>query len=202
MKAAGPRFGARCKEAGLPMRSSSSACFAAASLVALGMLLSACVETSESPAQGVNQPQDLTDADPESANKEVAEGANAKARAHTLRPVIERHAQENNIPVALANAVIRIESNYNARIVHAGNYGLMQIKLATARSLGFAGSAAALLDPDTNLHFGLKYLAGVYHEADGDVCRAVMKYQSGHLAFRMSPANRIYCRRVKSLMAS
>ena len=182
------------------MRSSSSACFAAASLVALGMLLSACVETRQSPAQGVNQPQDLTDAEPESAYKEMAEGA--KARAHTLRPVIERHAQENNIPVGLANAVIRIESNYNARIVHAGNYGLMQIKLATARSLGFAGSATALLDPDTNLRFGLKYLAGAYHAADGDVCRTVMKYQSGHLAFRMSPANRIYCRRVKSLMAS
>ena len=29
-----------------------------------------------------------------------------------------------------------------------------------------------------------------------------MKYQSGHLALRMSLANRKYCERVKTLMAS
>ncbi len=96
----------------------------------------------------------------------------------------------------------RIESNYNAKIVHAGNYGLMQIRLATARSLGFGGAAAALLDPDTNLRFGLKYLGGAYQQADGDLCRTIMKYQSGHLAIRMTAANRLYCQRVKTLMAS
>ncbi|SDR56455.1 Transglycosylase SLT domain-containing protein [Rhizobiales bacterium GAS191] len=182
------------------MRLSSSACFAV-----IAALLAGCADLAEGVSPSATQGKAEAAAageQAESPNKEMAEGVDAKARARQLRPVIERHAHENAIPVGLANAVIRIESNYSARIVHAGNYGLMQIKLATARSLGFAGSPAALLDPDTNLHFGLKYLGGAYQQADGDVCRTVMKYQSGHLAFRMSAANRIYCQRVKSLMAS
>jgi soluble lytic murein transglycosylase-like protein len=185
----------KIKETGRPMRLWNTACF-----VMIATLLGGCVESSspEVTASAVTAGDETA----ESPNKEMAEGGDAKARARQLRPVIERHAKENAIPVGLANAVIRIESNYNAKIVHAGNYGLMQIKLATARSLGFAGSAAALLDPDTNLRFGLRYLAGAYQQAEGDVCRTVMKYQSGHLAFRMTAANRIYCQKVKSLMAS
>jgi soluble lytic murein transglycosylase-like protein len=36
----------------------------------------------------------------------------------------------------------------------------MQIKLATARSRGYTGDAEGLRDPDTNLAYGVKYLAG------------------------------------------
>jgi soluble lytic murein transglycosylase-like protein len=79
---------------------------------------------------------------------------------------------------------------------------LTQIKLATARSLGFVGNPASLLEPATNLHFGLKYLGDAYQQAGGDLCRAIMKYQSGHRAIRMSAANRKYCQRVKSLMSA
>ncbi|MFI5015746.1 MAG: lytic transglycosylase domain-containing protein [Hyphomicrobiales bacterium] len=168
------------------------------------MLLSGCVDLGEALSPGVKAATPEIAATEPTATpvKEMAEGADAKTRAIELRPAIERRARENAIPVALANAVIRIESNYNAGIVHGGNYGLMQIKLATARSLGFGGSPASLLDPDTNLRFGLKYLGGAYQQAQGDVCRTIMKYQSGHLAIRMSAANRLYCQRVKSLMAS
>jgi soluble lytic murein transglycosylase-like protein len=132
----------------------------------------------------------------------MADGADAKLRARALRDVIQRQARDNAIPVALAHAVIRIESNYNSKIVHAGNYGLMQIKLATARSLGFDGTPAGLLDPSINLHYGLKYLGDAYQQAGGDLCVTIMKYQSGHRALRMSASNRKYCQRVKSLMAS
>ena len=133
-------------------------------------------------------------------NLQMAKGAEAKARERELRPKIEQQARENALPVALANAVIRIESNYNSRIVHAGNYGLLQIRLATARSVGFGGSAAELLDPDVNLRYGLKYLGAVYQQSQGDLCLTIMKYQSGHRALRMTASNRAYCRRVKGLM--
>ena len=132
----------------------------------------------------------------------MAQGAEARTRARALRPRIEQHARENALPVALANAIIRIESNYNPKIVHAGNYGLMQIKLATARAVGFGGSAADLLDPDTNLRYGLKYLGSVYQQSQGDLCLTIMKYQSGHRAVRMTASNRAYCRRVKGLMTA
>jgi soluble lytic murein transglycosylase-like protein len=172
--------------------------------LALACLLAGCAaDPAVVSAPDVSAKQAVPEADAADAGgKDMAENADAKSRANQLRKVIEQAARDNAVPVALAHAVIRIESNYNWKIVHAGNYGLMQIKLATARSLGFAGNPATLLDPTTNLHYGLKYLGSAYQQADGDLCRTVMKYQSGHRAVRMSAANRKYCQRVKSLMAS
>jgi len=122
-------------------------------------------------------------------------------RASPLHDLIARHAAENGVPFGLADAVIRIESRYNAGIVHAGNYGLMQLRAQTARGMGFSGSPAALLDPETNLRFGMKYLAEAYRLGGGDICRAVMRYQSGLGATRFSAANRIYCARARAIMA-
>ena len=126
--------------------------------------------------------------------------ADAK-QAHAMRPMIARHASVHGVPVALADAVVRIESRYNPRAAHAGNFGLMQIRLQTARSLGYAGGAGGLLDADTNLRFGMKYLGEAHRLAGGDVCRTVMKYQSGHRAVRLSAANRAYCGKVKAIIA-
>jgi soluble lytic murein transglycosylase-like protein len=56
----------------------------------------------------------------------------------------------------------------------------MQIKLATARSMGYRGSAAGLLDPDTNMTYAVKYLAGAYRVAGGNMDRAVHYYASGY----------------------
>ena len=61
-----------------------------------------------------------------------------------------------------------------------GTIGLMQIKLPTARGLGYTGDAAGLRDPDTNLAWGVKYLAGAYRAANGDHSRAVHYYASGY----------------------
>jgi soluble lytic murein transglycosylase-like protein len=180
------------------MRFGSLAC----GLAAAG-LLSACGELSSNPSPDASTGKaefDVGRAPSQNTDLSMAEGANAIARAKQYRSAIERNARENAVPLALANAVIRIESNFNAQIVHAGNYGLTQIRLATARSLGFDGPPSALLDPDTNLRFGLKYLGGAYQQAQGDLCGTIMKFQSGHLAVRMSSANRIYCQRVKALM--
>ena len=169
------------------------------SLALLTVLLAACAEIGSPPSDSVAELEAPSALD---EDFQMAQGAQAMARARELRPRIEQHARENALPVALANAVIRIESNYNPRIVHAGNYGLMQIKLATARAVGFGGSGADLLDPDTNLRYGLKYLGSVYQQSQGDLCLTIMKYQSGHRALRMTASNRTYCRRVKGLMTA
>jgi hypothetical protein len=58
--------------------------------------------------------------------------------------------------------------------------GLMQIKTATARSLGYSGSPAGLLDADTNLTYAVRYLAGAYKVANGDHSRAVGFYARGY----------------------
>ena len=77
--------------------------------------------------------------------------------------------------------VIVRESKYHPGLVgRGGTIGLMQIKLATARGLGYTGDAAGLRDPDTNLAWGIKYLAGAYRAANGDHSRAVRYYASGY----------------------
>ena len=96
---------------------------------------------------------------------------------------------------------MRVESRYNPRAAHAGNYGLMQIRHQTARGMGYSGGAGGLLDAETNVRYGMKYLAMAYKMAGGDTCRTVMKYQSGHMTTHMSGANRTYCSKVRTITA-
>ena len=133
----------------------------------------------------------------------MAEEAIAPGRASSgLKALVARHAAENGVPFALADAVVKIESGYNPRARNrSGAMGLMQIKAQTARGQGFGGSSSGLLDPDTNLRFAMRYLATAYRMSGGDVCGTVMRYQSGHFARHMSGADRSYCGRARRLMA-
>ena len=97
-----------------------------------------------------------------------------------LDALIARHAAANNVPEALVRRIIKRESGGNPRVVSKGNFGLMQIKLATARSMGYTGGAAGLLDADTNMTYAVKYLAGAYHTAHGNNDRAVHYYAAGY----------------------
>src|ERR1700722_15056914 len=95
--------------------------------------------------------------------------------------LVATHARANGVPEALVHRVIVRESRYRPTLVgRGGTIGLMQIKLATARGLGYTGSAEGLRDPDTNLTYAVKYLAGAYRAANGDHARAVHYYASGY----------------------
>ena len=97
-----------------------------------------------------------------------------------LGALIAKHAAAYGVPEALIRRVIRRESGGNARAVSQGNYGLMQIKLGTARAMGYSGSAAGLLDADTNMTYAVKYLAGAYKAAGGNADGAVHNYAAGY----------------------
>ena len=58
--------------------------------------------------------------------------------------------------------------------------GMMQIKLPTARGMGYTGTAQGLLDAETNVTYAAKYLAGAYRVAGGDPNRAVSHYARGY----------------------
>lgn len=118
-----------------------------------------------------------------------------------LRALVRRHAEANGIPFTIADAVVRVESRYNPRASNRGNFGLMQIRLQTARGVGYGGDASGLLNAETNARFGMKYLAQAYRMANGDTCRTIMKYQSGHMATSLSGANRAYCSKVRTIVA-
>ncbi|CAN7752918.1 lytic transglycosylase domain-containing protein [Bradyrhizobium sp. LjRoot220] len=95
--------------------------------------------------------------------------------------LVAAHASANNVPEALVHRVIVRESKYHPGLVgRGGTIGLMQIKLATARGLGYTGDAAGLRDPDTNLTYGVKYLAGAWRAANSDHARAVRLYAGGY----------------------
>ena len=105
----------------------------------------------------------------------------ALAQRADYNELVARHAQANGLPEALVHRVIVRESRYQPKLVgRGGTIGLMQIKLATARGLGYTGDATGLRDPNTNLTYAVKYLAGAYRAANGDHNRAVHFYAAGY----------------------
>ncbi len=95
--------------------------------------------------------------------------------------LVASHAQANGVPEALVHRVIVRESRYRPGLIgRGGAIGMMQIKLATARGLGYTGTAEGLRDPNTNLTYAVKYLAGAYRAANGDHNRAVAYYAGGY----------------------
>src|SRR5450755_4197560 len=105
----------------------------------------------------------------------------AQAQRADYDALVASHARANGVPEALVHRVIVRESRYQPHLVgRGGTIGLMQIKLATARGLGYTGDAAGLRDPDTNLTYAVKYLAGAFRAANGDLNRAVAYYASGY----------------------
>lgn len=112
--------------------------------------------------------------------------------------MILREARQAGLDPALVDAVMKVESGYRADTIGAaGEIGLMQLRPATARLLGFMGSNQELAEPATNTRLGVIYLAKAWKLAQGDFCRALMKYRAGHCEDQMTPLSVEYCRRVR-----
>jgi hypothetical protein len=112
--------------------------------------------------------------------------------------IIARYASAYGVPVSLAHAVIRVESNYRPGARgSAGEVGLMQIKPATARGMGYSGSLKGLYNPETNIKYGMKYLGMAHKLGGGGTCATILKYNAGHGAKRMNPVSAAYCSKVK-----
>ncbi|MDX8479456.1 transglycosylase SLT domain-containing protein [Mesorhizobium sp. VK24D] len=138
-----------------------------------------------------------------SIHPELSTSASATTGGGQYSAIIARYAASYGVPVSLARAVIKIESNYRPNMVgSAGEIGLMQIKPATARMMGYTGSAKGLFDPDTNIKYGMKYLAMAQGLGGGTTCGTILKYNAGHGATRMNPVSAAYCSKVKVQMAA
>lgn len=117
--------------------------------------------------------------------------------------IVARYAGEYGVPVDLAHAVIRVESNYRASARgRAGEIGLMQIKPTTARLMGYRGSAKGLYNPETNIKYGMKYLAKAHQLGGGKTCGTILKYNAGHGAKRMNKISAAYCAKVKRFIGT
>jgi Transglycosylase SLT domain len=116
---------------------------------------------------------------------------------------IRREAEQAGLPADVADAVAQVESAYDPGAVGGvGEVGLMQLRPTTAAMLGYQGTLNGLFEPETNIRYGVMYLARAWQLANGDLCRALMKYRAGHGEERMTPLSVEYCRRVRSHLAT
>jgi len=117
--------------------------------------------------------------------------------------LVHREAALQGVPPALADAVAMVETGYRVDAVGtSGEIGMMQIMPATARQLGFAGTAADLFLPANNVRLGVQYLSRAWAISGGSVCRALMKYRAGLAQEVMTPLSVQYCARALSWMAA
>lgn len=115
--------------------------------------------------------------------------------------LIAKYADQYDVPFDLAEAVVQIESNFRPTVKgSAGEIGLMQVKPATARLMGYKGPDYGLYDPETNIRYGMKYLAGAHDLGGGKICGTILKYNAGHAAKRMNPTSKRYCQRVEAVL--
>jgi soluble lytic murein transglycosylase-like protein len=93
---------------------------------------------------------------------------------------ISYYARVYDVPESLIRRVVVRESGYNPAAHFGPFWGLMQIRLDTARGVGYRGPARGLLDADTNLKYAVAYLSNAYVVAGGNPDRAVALYASGY----------------------
>lgn len=129
------------------------------------------------------------------SNSAFASASTAEPGMQRYGAMIANHALANDVPLDLALAVVKHESRFDADATgQAGEIGLMQIKLSTARGMGYKGSASKLYAPATNVRWGMKYLGKARELAGGSECGTLSRYNGGHGTRRLI---RGYCSKVR-----
>jgi len=97
-----------------------------------------------------------------------------------LRQRINYWSGSYAVPDTLVHRIVQRESGYRPEARNGPYYGLMQLLPATARTMGHRGNPSELLDADTNLRYGVKYLRGAWLVADRNPVKAEMWYAKGY----------------------
>ena len=104
----------------------------------------------------------------------------AALHPNELRALIQKYSRLYGVPEDLVHRVVIRESRHRPGARNGPYYGLMQILPATARGMGYRGNPEGLLDAETNLKYGVKYLRGAYLVADGNPDATVKWYSRGY----------------------
>ena len=106
--------------------------------------------------------------------------AEAPARAGSVDGLIAKYASVYQLPESLVRRVVAHESGFNPGARNGAYLGLMQISHSTARTMGYRGPASGLLDAETNLKYGVKYLRGAYLVASFNSDNAIRYCRRGY----------------------
>ncbi|MFC0218598.1 soluble lytic murein transglycosylase-like protein [Pseudochelatococcus lubricantis] len=172
-------------------------------ILVIGMLtLSSAAWAQGTPAQEATTKVAVTETAPPEAAAPVQSIQPADGKAG-YRAILRKKAAAAGVPFELADAVAEVESGYDRGAVGGvGEVGLMQLLPSTARMLGFSGPTKDLFEPETNIHYGVTYLAQAWRLSGNDVCTTVMKYRAGHGESRFSHRSVDYCIRVRRGLAA
>jgi soluble lytic murein transglycosylase-like protein len=98
----------------------------------------------------------------------------------TLAETIHTAALEENIAPKMAFGLVKAESSFRtAAVSPVGAVGLTQVMPATARWLVPGTTRRDLMDTNTNLRIGFKYLRQLIDQYDGDEKLALTAYNRG-----------------------
>lgn len=98
--------------------------------------------------------------------------------------VITFSAKAEELIKLYIHSICLVESNHNPNVINhfdggSKSLGYCQIKLNTAKMLGFKGTERDLMDLETNLYWATEYLKYQLNRYEGDVRKAVLSYNSG-----------------------
>lgn len=107
-----------------------------------------------------------------------------------------------NLPPDIFTAVCYTESHFNANVIAKNDggedsIGLCQIKLSTARHMGYKGNKRGLLDPVTNATYAAKYFKHHLKNNNGNIVDAVISYNIGHKTNYTKYVNEVFKNAVK-----
>jgi soluble lytic murein transglycosylase-like protein len=114
-----------------------------------------------------------------SAEPPVDVGAYAGATPEMLG-MIDAVSRRHGVPPELVRGMVAEESGFDPGARNGPYLGLMQIHPTTARTMGYRGGPAGLLDAETNLEYGVRYLRGAWLVSEGDPKEAVGWYRRGY----------------------
>lgn len=116
----------------------------------------------------------------EARDREVAAYARRYGISAELADAIERAARAEGLETELAFRLVRVESAFEPHAEsYAGALGLTQVMPATAEFLQPGITRQQLLDRDTNLRLGFRYLKELIAVYDGDAEEALTAYNRG-----------------------
>ena len=103
-----------------------------------------------------------------------------EATTERVVTLIKDMAPHYGVPTWFALRIAKVESGYNPNTRGAaGEYGVYQMKCATAKGIGFSGNCAELLNATTNIRVGLTHLAMAMKLSHGNLRLAASKHNGG-----------------------